>query len=101
MADIINFTQATGARQKPACKGHWLIDSPLDRKTLLGQIDDYGSHVVVRPVPGCGAQKRYVLDTPIEAARLLLRLHGFHRAIVTPAAKGLTIHLPSQAAGEE
>jgi hypothetical protein len=100
MAEIIEFRRPEAKRQKQECKGHLLIDHPADRTKLLGQVDLYGTHVVVRPAPSCGARKRYELDTPLEGVRLLLRLHGLHQATVTPVPNGVKIHLPSMHAGD-
>jgi hypothetical protein len=101
MAEIINFTGQKQSSDKPTCKGRWLIDHPADRKIHLGQVDDYGSFVVVRPMPTAGAaRKRYELDTTIEGIRLLLRLHGLHRATVAQAEHGYAISLPALFAGD-
>ncbi|WP_454915015.1 hypothetical protein [Xanthobacter sediminis] len=43
---------------------------------------------------------KYIVDTPIEGARLLLRVNGLHHATVQQAPDGFRVHVPPVPAGD-
>ena len=96
---------------------HTLCYHPLarsqDENSLLGEISHYDDHVVVhalleerhwRKVRGesrlLRKSRKYIVDTPIEGIRLLLRVNGLHHATVQPSPDGFRVHVPAMPAGE-
>ncbi|MFG1341858.1 hypothetical protein [Xanthobacter autotrophicus] len=96
---------------------HSLLYHPLarsnDEEACLGELVHFDDCVVVRAVTEerewrkirgesrlVKKVRKYIVDTPIEGVRLLLRVNGLHHATVTPAPEGFRIHVPPLPAGE-